>query len=40
MFILIIDQELYAHELMYHIMSCDHCPRLKEFLDQLNLLYI
>jgi hypothetical protein len=40
MFILIIDQELCARELMWRIMVCDHSPRIKEFLGQLNLLYI
>jgi hypothetical protein len=40
MFILIRDQELCTHELMCRIMGCDHSLGLKEFLDQLNLLYI
>jgi hypothetical protein len=40
MFILTIDQELWACELMCHIMDCDNYLDLKEFLDQLNLLYI
>jgi hypothetical protein len=40
MFILTIDQELWAHELMCCIMGCDNSLGLKEILDQLNLLYI
>jgi hypothetical protein len=40
MFILTADQELWARELMYHIMRCDHSLGFKEFLDKLNLLYI
>jgi hypothetical protein len=39
-FILTIDQELWACKLMCHIMGCDHSLGLKQFLDQLNLLYI
>jgi hypothetical protein len=39
MFILTTDQELWSHELMCRIMVCDHSLGLKEFLDQLNLLY-
>jgi hypothetical protein len=40
MFILTTDQELWARELMYRIMGYGHSPGLKEFLDQLNVLYI
>jgi hypothetical protein len=40
MFIVITDQELWARELMCRIMRCDHSLGLKEFSDQLNLLYI
>jgi hypothetical protein len=40
MFIVTTDKELWAHELMCHIMGCDHSLGLKEFLDQLNLIYI
>jgi hypothetical protein len=40
MFILTTEQELWVHELMYRIMGCDYSLGLKEFLDQLNLLYI
>jgi hypothetical protein len=40
MFILTTDQELWTRELMCRIMCCDHSLSLKEFLDQLNLLYI
>jgi hypothetical protein len=40
MFILTIDQELWARELMCRIMGCNQSLDLKEFLDQLNLLYI
>jgi hypothetical protein len=40
MFILATDQELWTRELIYCVMSCDHYLSLKEFLDQLNLLYI
>jgi hypothetical protein len=40
MFILTIDEELYAREVMRRIMACNHSPGLKEFLNQLNLLYI
>jgi hypothetical protein len=40
MFILTTEQELYTRELMCRIMGCDHFVILKEFLDQLNLLYI
>jgi hypothetical protein len=40
MFILTIDQELWIRELMCRIMSCVHSLGLKEFLDQVNLLYI
>jgi hypothetical protein len=39
-FILTIDQELWTCKLMCHIMGCDHSLGLKQFLDQLNLLYI
>jgi hypothetical protein len=40
MFILTTDQELCACEVMCCIMGYDHSLGLKEFLDQLNLLYI
>jgi ABC-type microcin C transport system permease subunit YejE len=40
MFILTTNKELWAHELMWRIMGCDHSLSLKEFLDQLNLIYI
>jgi hypothetical protein len=40
MFILTTNQELLTYELMCRIMGCDHSLGLKEFLDQLNLLYI
>jgi hypothetical protein len=40
MFILTIDEELCARELMCHIMGCNYSLSLKEFLDQLNLIYI
>jgi hypothetical protein len=40
MFILTTDQELWIRELMCHIIGCNYSPGLKEFLDQLNLLYI
>jgi hypothetical protein len=40
MFILTTDHELWLHELMYRIMDCDHSLSLKDFLDQLNLIYI
>jgi hypothetical protein len=40
MFTHITYQELWAHALMCHIMGCDNSLGLKEFLDQLNLLYI
>jgi hypothetical protein len=40
MFIFIIDQELWVCELMSCIMGYDHSLSLKEFLNQLNLLYI
>jgi hypothetical protein len=40
MFILTTDKELWVHELMCHIMGCDHSLGFKEFLDQLNLIYI
>ncbi len=40
MFIFTTDQELWARELMCRIMGRDHSLGLKEFLDQLNLLYI
>jgi hypothetical protein len=40
MFIFTIDQELWTYELMGRIMDCDHSLDLKEFLNQLNLLYI
>jgi hypothetical protein len=40
MFILTTDQELWTRELMCRIMGCDHSLGIKEFLDQLNLLYI
>jgi hypothetical protein len=40
MIILTTDQELWARELMWRIMGCDHSLGLQEFLDQLNLLYI
>jgi hypothetical protein len=32
--------EIWARELMCRIMGCNHSLGLKEFLDQLNLLYI
>jgi hypothetical protein len=38
-FILTTDQELWARELICRIMGCDHSLGLKEFLNQLNLLY-
>jgi hypothetical protein len=40
MFILTTYQEFWARELICRIMSCDHSLGLKDFLDQLNLLYI
>jgi hypothetical protein len=40
MFIFTTDQELCARDLMSHIMGCDHSLGLKEFLNQLNFLYI
>jgi hypothetical protein len=40
MFILTTDKELCARELMCRIMGCDYSLSFKEFLDQLNLLYI
>jgi hypothetical protein len=40
MFILTTDLKLWTCELMCRIMSCNHSLGLKEFLDQLNLLYI
>jgi hypothetical protein len=40
MFILTTDLELCAHEITCHIIDCDHYLGFKEFLDQLNLLYI
>jgi hypothetical protein len=38
-FILTTDQELWARELICRIIGCDHSLGLKEFLNQLNLLY-
>jgi hypothetical protein len=40
MFILTTDQELWACEIMGHIIGYDYSLGLKEFLNQLNLLYI
>jgi hypothetical protein len=40
MFIFTTDQELWACELMCRIIGGGHSLNLKEFLDQLNLLYI
>jgi hypothetical protein len=40
MFILIINQELCAREVMGRIMDCDNSLGLKGFLNQLNLLFI
>jgi hypothetical protein len=40
MFIFTTDQKLCTRELMSHIMNCDHSLGLKEYLNQLNLLYI
>jgi hypothetical protein len=40
MCIFIIDQELLAHELMGRIIDCDHSLSFKQFLNQLDLLYI
>jgi hypothetical protein len=38
--LLTTDQELWTHKLMCRIICCDHSLDLKEFLDQLNLIYI
>jgi hypothetical protein len=40
MFQFTTDQELWAHKLMSRIMDGNHLWGLKEFLNQLNLLYI
>jgi hypothetical protein len=40
MFTFIANQELWACELMGRIMCCGYSLGLKEFLNQLNLLYI
>jgi hypothetical protein len=40
MFIFTTDQKLQTRKLMCRIMGYDHSLDLKEFLDQLNLLYI
>jgi hypothetical protein len=40
MFIFTIDQELWARELIDHIMGWNHSLGFKDFLNQLNLLYI
>jgi hypothetical protein len=40
MFIFTTDQELWAPEIIDHIMGCNHSLGLKNFLNQLNLFYI
>jgi hypothetical protein len=40
MFIFTTSQELWTRELMTRIMNYDHSLSLKEYLNQLNLLYI
>jgi hypothetical protein len=40
MFMFITNQELWTRGLMSHIMGCDNFLRLKEFVKQLNLIYI